>query len=145
MALTTDARTEIVAALAAAGLPAFPYVPPTVSLPAVIITPRDPYVIPDRIGETLTYTAAFRLSIVAQALDNESSLAACEDLIDRTIAALPDGVHFIRSGPPLIDSLGAQGDAMVAEMDVTAHVTGPAPAPLAPVSPAPATPERNAP
>jgi hypothetical protein len=129
MALTTDARVEIASALTMAGLPAFPYLPPTVSLPAVIITPRDPYVVPDRIGRDLTYTANFRVSMLAQALDNEAGLAAVEDLIDRTMAAMPDGVLVLRCGPPLIDDLGAQGSAYVAEMDVAAHVTGPMPAP----------------
>lgn len=128
MALTTDARTEITDVLRTAGLPAFAYVPATVSLPAVILTPRDPYILPDRIGDTLTYTASFRVSMLAQALDNAAGLAACEDLIDRTMAAMPDGVLVVRCGPPLLDSLGAQGDAYVAEMDITAHVTGTVPA-----------------
>jgi hypothetical protein len=128
-ALTTDARKVITDALAAAGLPAFAYVPATVSLPAVIITPRDPYITPDRVGAILTYTAAFRVSCIVQALDNETALAACELLIDRTITALPDGVRFIRGGPPLMDDLGGQGTAFVAELDVEAHVTGTAPPP----------------
>lgn len=135
MALTTDARKEITAALTAANLPAFPYLPATVSLPAVIITPRDPYVIPDRIGRDLTYTANFRVSMLAQALDNESGLAACEELIDRTMAAMPDGVLVLSVSPPLIDDLGAQGSAYVAEMDVSAHVTGAVPPPAVPLPP----------
>lgn len=140
MALTTDARVEIAAALTAAGLPAFPYLPETVTLPAVIITPRDPYVIPDRIGRDLTYTANFRVSMLAQALDNAAGLAAVEDLIDRTMAAMPDGVLVLSVGPPLIDDLGAQGSAYVAEMDIAAHVTGAAPAPhTRPRTPKPST------
>lgn len=134
MALTTEARTEIATALRAKGLPAFPYLPATVSLPAAILVPGDPYVIPDRIGATLTYTARFRLSLLAQALDNESGLIACEELIDATMAALPDGVLVVRCGPPLLDDLGAQGSAYVAEMEITAHVTGPAPTPPPPPS-----------
>jgi hypothetical protein len=144
VALTTDARVEIAAVLRAAGLPAFEYVPPTVSLPAVIIVPADPYVVPDRIGPTLTYTARFTVSLLAQAVDNASGLAAVEALIDETMAALPDGVLVIRCGPPLLDDLGAQGSAYVADMDISAHVTGPAPTPTRPnrrtYSPTPAKP-----
>lgn len=132
MALTTDARNEIADALRAAGLPAFPYLPATVSLPAVILVPADPYVIPDRIGSTLTYTARFTVSLLAQAIDNASGLAAVEALIDETMGALPDGVLVIRCGPPLLDDLGAQGAAYVADLEISAHVTGPAPAPAKP-------------
>ena len=138
MALTTDARVEIADALRAAGLPAFPYLPPTVSLPAVILVPADPYVVPDRIGPTLTYTARFTVSLLAQAIDNASGLAAVESLIDATMAALPDGVMVIRCGPPLLDDMGAQGVAYVADMDISAHVTGAAPEPAA--TPRPDTP-----
>jgi hypothetical protein len=129
MALTTDARHEITTAFQAAGLPAYAYLPSTVSVPAVVITPADPYVEHDRIGATLTYTAMFRVSIITAALDNESGLAACEDLIDAVMTALPDGVRPTRVGPPLTDDLGAQGAAYVAEMIIAAHVTGPAPVP----------------
>jgi hypothetical protein len=76
--------------------------------------------------------------MLAQAIDNESGLAACEDLIDRTMAAMPDGVLVIRCGPPLLDDLGAQGSAYSAEMEISAHVTGAAPTPdLPPVDPNP--------
>jgi hypothetical protein len=134
MALTTDARVEITAAFLAAGLPAFPYLPETVSLPAVIITPRDPYIVVDRIGSVLTYTVGLRVSLLAQALDNEAGVAAVESLIDRTLVALPDGISVLSVGPPLIDNLGAQGSAYIAEMEILAHVTGDAPAPLPPLA-----------
>lgn len=121
-ALTTDARHTIAAALLAAGLPAFPYVPETVTLPAVLIIPADPYIVLDRVGRELTYTANFRVHVVAQALDNATGLALAETLIDATLEALPDGTAATRVGPPLLDDLGAQGSAFVAEIAVSAHV-----------------------
>lgn len=123
MALTTDARTEIAAALLAAGLPAFPYIPETVSLPAVMVVPGDPYITLDRIGPTLEYLARFRVFVVVQALDTAAALAANEALLDATITALPVGVSANRVSPPLLDDMGAQGAAMVSEIEVTAHVS----------------------
>jgi hypothetical protein len=122
MALTTDTRTEIAAALAMAGLPAFPYVPETVTLPSVVVVPDDPYIVVDRLGPTLNYTVAYVLHVVTQAIDNEAGLSSCEALIDDTLRAIPDGVRVVRVNRPLIDNLGAQGSAYVAQIFVQAHV-----------------------
>jgi hypothetical protein len=122
MALTTDARTEIAETLREAGLPAFAYVPPTVSVPAVIVTPDDPYIVTDNIGGTLAYRAAFLVDCLAQATDPAAGLAKVEDLIDSVLAALPSGVWATRVGRPGLDDLGAQGTVYVAQISVNAHL-----------------------
>jgi hypothetical protein len=137
MALTTDARDEICLYLQMANLPAFPSVPETVTLPSIVILPDDPYAEIDRIGPTLKYTTFLTLNIVVQALDNTTGLANAEALIDATLKALPPGVRVTRVSRPLMDDLGAQGSAYVAQINVAAHVEEIPPAPAGPFVPAP--------
>lgn len=138
MALTTDARQEIADALNAAGILAFPVVPETLTMPSVVIVPGEPYVIPDRIGPTLAYTASYDLTCVAQAADNAAGLAAVEGMIDAVLAALPDGIRCERVTRPALDDFGAQGAGYVAQIFVTGHLAGAAPTPPPPVTvPAP--------
>lgn len=123
MALSTDARDEIATALRSAGIEAFPFPPETPTLPSAIVLPDDPYLIPNRVGVGLTYSAAYSVDCLAQALDNEAGLAAVEALIDSVLAALPNGVTPTRVSRPVIESLGAQGNAYVSSIQVTAQLT----------------------
>jgi hypothetical protein len=120
--LTTGARDAIAKALRDAGLPAHSYVPETVSPPAVIVIPDDPYIVVNRLGPRLSYSAAFTVTVMVQALDNEASLALCEAHIDAVLDALPSGVSATRVSRPALDDLGAQGAVYVAEVNVTAQV-----------------------
>lgn len=138
MALTTDARQEIADALNAAGILTFPVVPETLTMPSVVIVPGEPYVLPDRIGPTLAYTASYDLTCVAQAADNAAGLAAVEGMIDAVLAALPDGIRCERVTRPALDDFGAQGAGYVAQIFVTGHLAGAAPTPPPPIDvPAP--------
>jgi hypothetical protein len=122
VAQSTEARLAITAALTAAGLPAFPYVPKTVSTPAVIVIPDDPYLIPNRVGSQLSMEVAFVVACIAQGNDTEAAVAQCEALSEAVIVALPDGVWATRVSRPSLDSLGAQGSIYVAEVTVRAQV-----------------------
>ena len=124
MALTTDARNDIAAALTSAGLTAHATVPTTIIPPCVIVAPDEPYIEPDRIGDWLRYTAYLRIGCIAQAVDNRAGLANCETLIDQVLTHLPDGVTVSRVGAPSLDDIGAQGAVYVAEVTITAHLEG---------------------
>jgi hypothetical protein len=120
---TTEGRLALHAALEAAGLPAFPYLPETVSPPCVIVLPDDPYVTPNRIGPgVLRYQAQYVVACVVQATDNETAVTNCEHLIDAVLFALPDGISASRVSRPSLDSLGAQGAIYVAEVTCTAQL-----------------------
>jgi hypothetical protein len=121
-AASTDARLAITTALKTAGLPAFPYVPKTVSMPAVIVIPDDPYLIPNRVGPVLRMEAKYVVVCVAAAHEAEAGVASCEEMAERAILALPDGVTADRVTRPSLDSIGAQGSVYVAEITITAQV-----------------------
>ena len=122
MALSTDTRQELTQWLRDQGLPAHASVPPTVSLPSVILVPDSPYLTPNRVGAQLSYQLALRIHCVAAATDNAAGLAAVEALIDQTLTALPTTVNVERVDPPQLDNLGAQGAAYVAEITTTLQV-----------------------
>jgi len=124
MALTTEARDEIATALTAAGILAFKSAPATVTMPSVIVVPAEPYLVVNRIGHGLSYMAAWDLTCIAQALDNESGLANVETLLDNVLAALPDGMAVTRVSRPMLDDFGAQGSGYVSQISVTAQLRG---------------------
>jgi hypothetical protein len=131
-AQATDARLAITAALTAAGLPAFSYVPKTVSMPAVIVIPDDPYLTPNRVGSQLSMEIAFVVACVANGNDNEAAVAVCEALAEAVVVSLPDGVRAVRVSRPSLDSIGAQGSVYVAEVTVQAQVQSDATIPSIP-------------
>jgi hypothetical protein len=122
MTETTQARSALAAVLTAAGLPAHAYVPATVTVPAVILRPADPYMIPNRIGRGLRFAMALTCDVITPSLDNEAGLASAEALIESVLGALPDGWNAVRVGKPGVDDLGSQGSVYVTEIDLTAQL-----------------------
>lgn len=120
----TQARIAIAQALSDAGITAFASNPPTAPLPSVVLSADDPYLMVTGIGTGLAYRIGLRASISAPVFSTEASLAIIEDLIDRVIEALPDGVTASTVSSPRLEYIGeAQGSTNTAEITLTALIT----------------------
>lgn len=120
----TSARTDIAAALTAAGITAFASTPSTMPLPCVVLAPDTTYLELVSIGSALTYRLGLRAQINAPALSTDAALEVIEELIDRVIEALPAGLTASTVSAPRLDSLGqGQGSLYVAEITLSALIT----------------------
>lgn len=121
--IATELRTDLAAALSAAGLPAFAAAPSTAPVPSVIINPGSPYLECVGIGKGLSYRVMLSASISAPAFSTAAALEQIEQLIDRTIEALPDGIVASTISSPRLEYLGeGQGSIYVAEVTLSALI-----------------------
>lgn len=121
--ITTELRTELAAALQAAGLPAFAAAPATAPVPSVIINPGSPYLECVGLGRQLSYRVGLVASISAPTFSTSAALETIETLIDATIEALPDGIVASTISSPRLEFLGeGQGSVYVAEVTLSALI-----------------------
>lgn len=119
----TRARRELAAALTQAGLPAFDSMPATLTVPAVVIAPDQPYLTPNRVGGKLTGQLRLRLGLFASAADNQAALEVCEQLAEQVLAALPHGVTVLDLSAPRVEAV-AQGAAYLMDLTAIAQIQG---------------------
>lgn len=121
--ITTDLRLQIAAELSAAGLSAFASQPATSPVPSVIIQPGSPYLEVVGLGRNLTYRVMLSASISAPSFSTAAAMEILEDLIDRTIEALPDGVVASTISSPRLEYLGeGQGSVYIVEITLSAII-----------------------
>lgn len=121
MNIYTDARETIVAALQAAGLTAYGYGPPTLVPPCVIVEPSDQWITPDRVGGR-SFAVSFTATAHVNLIDAATSIAALEELVTSTLAAIPAGVLVTSVSSPEVDGTGSQGDTLAAAINLSAQV-----------------------
>lgn len=86
-------RASLVASLADA-LPEpniYTHPPQAVNVPALVLVPDDPYLVPRSIGAITSAVVQFRLTLLVAINDNESALANIEDLAAAVFASIPNG------------------------------------------------------
>lgn len=119
MSVASETRSEIAQALVDADIPAYAAPQATTPVPSVTVNPDTPYMEPTTLGAWSVY---LRLVVMVQAFDPTASLSIAEDLTERAVAALPQGVLVREITAPQLVSLGeAQGKAYQAEIALTAN------------------------
>jgi len=100
-------RDELATLLRQSGVPAYAYPPQTVSPPAIVIVPDEPYIDVEVIGSGGTgVVLRFELIVAVQAIDNEGQLDLIERLTVQTLQLLPQGTVVDAITRPTIESVG---------------------------------------
>ena len=122
-ALATDARQEIAAAVALAvpDVPVVAMLPPTVTPPLIALRPRSPYMTPTSLGTQLRYRLELSLVLMVPATDLVAGIARLELLAEAIYPALAH-LQVGELTAPRVEDLGAQGSAVLAELDLTALI-----------------------
>lgn len=124
-AAATDARVEIAAALRdglPAAIPVYDLLPAVIRPPLVALEPRDPYLEPLTIGYD-RFLLRLAVAIIAPAAEPGRGFAWIEETAELVYDLLPPGVTAENLAAPRITDLGAQGPALVAEIDLTIPIT----------------------
>jgi hypothetical protein len=120
-ATMTQARLEVATALHEAGLIAFAHAPATILPPCVVVEPEAPWLIPG-IGERFAGRMRLKVTAYAVAIDNAAALSSLENLVERTVKAIPRGVAIESVGVPSEADTGAQGSSLAASILITAAI-----------------------
>lgn len=99
----------------------FPYPPPVVSPPAIIIVPDAPYIEPYSIGPRTQLRVRYRLTCAVAMLDDQAALANLEELLLNVFAAVPAGWQVGVASAPSVETVGPS-DLLTADVAVEAHV-----------------------
>lgn len=84
--MITDAREHVAALLTAAGVPAQPYPPATLTPPCAVLLPGSPYLTPAQLGG-VTVGLEVRLVVTAAGPDAPAALDALTEAAARALAA----------------------------------------------------------
>tara|TARA_R110000787_G_scaffold26283_3_gene73572 strand:- start:3722 stop:4096 length:375 start_codon:yes stop_codon:yes gene_type:complete len=118
MALTTESRTLLIAALTGNGYKVYDTVPAVPTTPSVCIVPDSPWIRPNRIGSNLNYEVRWRILVNVNARVNDSATTTTEDAIDTLLAQIPSTFQVDVVNAPQLLSLGAQGTVVSTEINV---------------------------
>ncbi len=100
-------RTALATAIAGAGYKVHRYPPATVTPPAVVIVPDDPYLSAEVIGSGGNlWAVAFELIVAVAALDNEAQLIQLENITVDVVRALPRGTALGPIQRPTVEEVG---------------------------------------
>lgn len=114
-----EVRAEVGDLLTAAGLEAHHFEPERLAPPLVVVTAGSPYV---ETGETFTdNTMRLDLILIPQKGSNEKEQDDVDDMIEQTLAALPDW-HLESVSEPYVPQAGT-AEYLAVKVTVTASVT----------------------
>lgn len=118
----TDARHELAAVYATAGIPTHSSAPAALITPCVVILPDSPWIEPNRVGDKIRARMRFTANAYASAIDNEIALAAIEKLVEDVIRATPNGILIESVTRPTETDQGSQGVTLTAAVTITAQI-----------------------
>ena len=121
MALSTEARTALIAALEGNGYRVYDTMPAVPKPPAIVIIPDSPWIVPERIGSNLNYRVRWRVTVVISPRSNEAATTDIEDAVDVVLANIPASMNVEQVNAPQLQDTGAQGTVLTTEINVSAH------------------------
>jgi hypothetical protein len=121
MALSTEARTALIAALEGNGYRVYDTMPAVPKPPSIVIIPDSPWIIPERIGSTLNYRVRWRVLVVISPRSNEAATTDIEAATDVVLANIPATMNVEQVNAPQLQDTGAQGTVLTTEINVSAH------------------------
>ena len=122
-AAITTLRGTLATDLANAGVwSTFAYPPATLLANSVVITPNDPYIVPNNNDQiSIAPLANFKVLITAPAFDNQGNLAGMEDFIVAVVTKLAASSLVLNissvSAPAITNA--ASGDLLTSEITVS--------------------------
>ena len=122
-AAITTLRGTLATDLANAGVwSTFAYPPATLLANSVVITPSDPYIVPNNNDQiSIAPLANFKVLITAPAFDNQGNLAGMEDFIVAVVTKLAASSLVLNissvSAPAITNA--ASGDLLTSEINVS--------------------------
>jgi hypothetical protein len=123
MAAISTLRGTIATALANAGVwSTFSFPPETLLANSVVVTPSDPYIVPNNNSQTgIAPMANFKILMTKPAFDNQGSLIGIEDFIVAVVTKLAAStlVYNISSVSAPAITNAASGDLVTAEITVS--------------------------
>ena len=121
MALSTQSRDALIAALEGHGIRVYDIVPAVPKPPAIVITPDAPWIIPERLGTPLNYRVRWRVMVVISPRNNEAATTDIEDAVDTVLGLIPSTFNVEQVNPPQLSDIGAQGTVLTTEINISAH------------------------
>jgi hypothetical protein len=121
MALSTEARTALIAALEGNGYRVYDTMPAVPKPPSIVIIPDSPWIIPERIGSSLNYRVRWRVLVVISPRSNEAATTDIEAATDVVLANIPATMNVEQVNAPQLQDTGAQGTVLTTEINVSAH------------------------
>ncbi len=122
VALSTESRTTLAAALTGHGYKVYATAPAIPVAPSIVIVPDSPWITPERIGSTLNYRVRWRLLVVISPRKNDAASLDTETAVDVILGLIPKGYNVDQVGAPALTDLGAQGTVITTEINVQAHM-----------------------
>ena len=123
MAAISTLRGTLATALANAGVwSTFSFPPETLLANSVVVTPGDPYIVPNNNSQTgIAPLANFRILMTKPAFDNQGSLIGIEDFIVAVVTKLEASslVYNISSVSAPAITNAASGDLITSEITVS--------------------------
>jgi len=121
MALSTEARQALIAALEGNGYRVYDTMPAVPKPPAIVIIPDSPWIVPERLGSALNYRVRWRVTVVISPRSNEAATTDIEDAVDVVLANIPASMNIEQVNAPQLQDTGAQGTVLTTEINVSAH------------------------
>ena len=90
--MITEARQELIDALAGTGYLTYAYPAENMSPPAIVLVPGEPYVTGTTIGNR--YQVNLKVTLMVALIDNQASLINLENLIETFLDVIPSGVGY---------------------------------------------------
>ena len=122
-AAITTLRSTLAAALANNGVwSTFAFPPATLLANSVVVTPSDPFIVPNNNSQTgISPLANFRILMAVPAFDNQGNLAGIEDFIVAVVTKLAASslVYNISSVSAPAITNAASGDLLTSEITVS--------------------------
>ena len=122
MALSSESRAVLVAALSGHGYKVYGSAPAVPTAPSLVIIPDAPWITPERIGSNLNYRVRWKILVVISPRKNEAAQADTETAVDVVLGLIPSGFSVDQVGPPQLNDIGAQGVVVTTEINVQAHM-----------------------
>ncbi|CAB4191230.1 hypothetical protein UFOVP1213_14 [uncultured Caudovirales phage] len=121
-ALTTEARTTLATAFTGLGYKVYSAVPNVPTPKSIVIIPDTPWILPNRIGSTLSYEVFWKVIVTVSPRNNDAAQLDSENAVDTLLAAIPNPYTFTRVGPPQLTDVGAQGTVITTEINVSVRM-----------------------
>jgi len=121
MALSTQARQALIAALEGHGIRVYDTMPAVPKPPAIVVIPDAPWIVPERIGSPLNYRIRWRVLVVISPRQNAAATTDIEDAVDTVLGLIPSTMNVEQVNPPQLQDTGAQGTVLTTEINVSAH------------------------
>ena len=121
-ALTTESRGDLIDAFTGLGYKVYTAIPNVPTPKSIVIIPDAPWILPSRIGSSLSYEVFWKVIVTVSPRNNAAAELDAENAVDAILAAIPNPYTFTRVGPPQLTDVGAQGTVITTEINVSVRM-----------------------